>query len=248
MRVWTDSSAAIGICSRQGLGKLRHLDTHTLWIQQAVRNKRIELKKVPGEANPADLLTKHSNTYEKMRMLVDLYSCYYREGRAESAPKVRKGASDKKTMADTGLAMANGDDNDDVRDDDTQQNSTPTIMPHLEYERSELDVKHPGIAIDHEEIAPEHEDEDALLRYGFKLAEKIEENMLAHGRTRREHEKCDDVSSRVTEPISGKEEQEEEEGDWQCGDVRSSTPNPTPEKEEKRERSRPKVKWADMSD
>ena len=29
LRVWTDSSAAIGICSRQGLGKLRHLDTHT---------------------------------------------------------------------------------------------------------------------------------------------------------------------------------------------------------------------------
>ncbi len=30
LRVWTDSSAAIGICTRQGLGKLRHLDTHTL--------------------------------------------------------------------------------------------------------------------------------------------------------------------------------------------------------------------------
>ena len=29
LRLWTDSSAAIGICSRQGLGKLRHLDTHT---------------------------------------------------------------------------------------------------------------------------------------------------------------------------------------------------------------------------
>ena len=29
LRVWTDSSAAMGICNRQGLGKLRHLDTHT---------------------------------------------------------------------------------------------------------------------------------------------------------------------------------------------------------------------------
>ena len=37
LRVWTDSSAAIGTCNRQGPGKLRHLDTHTLWIQQAVR-------------------------------------------------------------------------------------------------------------------------------------------------------------------------------------------------------------------
>ena len=60
LRVWTDSSAAIGICTRQGLGKLRHLDTHTLWIQQAVRTGRVDLRKVLGEENPADLLTKHS--------------------------------------------------------------------------------------------------------------------------------------------------------------------------------------------
>ena len=60
VRVWTDSEAAIGISSRQGLGKLRHLDTHTLWIQHAVRSGRIDLRKVLGEANPADLFTKHS--------------------------------------------------------------------------------------------------------------------------------------------------------------------------------------------
>ena len=47
-RVWTDSSAGIGICSRQGLGKLRHLDTYTLWIQQAVRIGRVDLRKVDG--------------------------------------------------------------------------------------------------------------------------------------------------------------------------------------------------------
>ena len=46
LRVWTDSSAAIGICSRQGLGKLRHIDTHTLWIQQAVRIGRVDVRKV----------------------------------------------------------------------------------------------------------------------------------------------------------------------------------------------------------
>ena len=38
LRVWTDSSASIGIASRQGLGKLRQLDTHTLWVQQAIRS------------------------------------------------------------------------------------------------------------------------------------------------------------------------------------------------------------------
>ena len=33
--VWTDSSAAIGMCRRQGLGKLRHLDTHTHAVDTA---------------------------------------------------------------------------------------------------------------------------------------------------------------------------------------------------------------------
>ena len=64
-RVWTDSSAAIGICNRQGPGKLRHFDTHTLWIQQAVRSKRVDLRKVSGEVGPADLFTKHSLTRDR---------------------------------------------------------------------------------------------------------------------------------------------------------------------------------------
>ena len=34
LRLWTDSSATFGICSRQGLGKLRHLECTSLWIQQ----------------------------------------------------------------------------------------------------------------------------------------------------------------------------------------------------------------------
>ena len=37
IRVWTDSSATMGICSRSGLGKLRHVDTRSLWVQQRVR-------------------------------------------------------------------------------------------------------------------------------------------------------------------------------------------------------------------
>ena len=74
-RVWTDSGAAIGICTRQGLGKLRHLDTHTLWIQQAVRLGRIDLRKVTGEVNPADLLTKHSLSRDRFEKLVALHGC-----------------------------------------------------------------------------------------------------------------------------------------------------------------------------
>ena len=100
LRVWIDSSAAIGICSRQGLGKLRHLGTHTVCIQQAVRTKRVDLSKVHGESNPADLLTKHNISRQRFEDLIALYGCKYIGGRAASAPKVREGGSTKRTMAD----------------------------------------------------------------------------------------------------------------------------------------------------
>ena len=90
VRVWTDSSAAIGICSRQGLGKLRHIDTQALWIQEKVRTKQIILKKVRGEVNPADLLTKFLSSKDKVDQLVNLYGCVFMGGRAKSAPLLKK--------------------------------------------------------------------------------------------------------------------------------------------------------------
>ena len=90
VRVWTDSSAAMGICARQGLGKLRHIATHTLWVQEKVRSGAIELRKVRGEVNPADLFTKHLPSKDRVEMLVKLFGCDYRAGRAESAPKLRR--------------------------------------------------------------------------------------------------------------------------------------------------------------
>ena len=88
--MWTDSSAAVGICTRQGLGKLRHIDTHTLWVQERVRNKSLKLRKVKGELNPADLLTKHMPSREKLNQLVELFGCAFLEGRPDLAPLLRK--------------------------------------------------------------------------------------------------------------------------------------------------------------
>ena len=106
LRVWTDSSAALGICSRVGLGKLRHIDTHTLWVQQAVRSRRVELKKVLGEENPADLLTKHSLSRERVEKLTSLFDCYFRDGRAVSAPALRTGQTSKQAIGKTDQAVA----------------------------------------------------------------------------------------------------------------------------------------------
>ena len=78
---------------------MRHIDTHTLWVQQAVRSRRIELKKVLGEENPADLLTKHSLSKERVEKLISLYDCQFKGGRAETAPMTRSSESSKKTIA-----------------------------------------------------------------------------------------------------------------------------------------------------
>ena len=58
LTVWLDSSAAKSMASRMGLGRLRHVEVKELWLQQAVRSKRLELRTVRGAVNPADWLTK----------------------------------------------------------------------------------------------------------------------------------------------------------------------------------------------
>ena len=171
LRVWTDSSAALGICSRQGLGKLRHLDTHTLWIQQALRTKRVDLRKVDGEANPADLLTKHSLSRQRLEDLVALYGCRYRDGRAESAPSVRKGASSRMTMA--------------AADQEIGGVTEPTVlMPHLTRTPEELDQLHPSLVPPEDEPLEDlvKDAEDAVYQKGLELSDEIRRETSLHGR------------------------------------------------------------------
>ena len=68
-------------------------------IQHAVRTGRIDLRKVAGEQNPADLLTKHSIGRQRLESLIALYGCKYLEGRAATAPLTRTGESSRPTMA-----------------------------------------------------------------------------------------------------------------------------------------------------
>ena len=56
--VHMDSSAALGVLQRKGIGKLRHVDVADLWLQTAVRNKKVEVRKIDGKVNDADLMTK----------------------------------------------------------------------------------------------------------------------------------------------------------------------------------------------
>ena len=70
--LYSDSSAAGGIIHRAGLGKLRHLETGYLWWQAAVKAKRLQVRKVLGAENPADLFTKHLTAADMWKRLETL--------------------------------------------------------------------------------------------------------------------------------------------------------------------------------
>ena len=87
LRIHTDAEAAKGMASRTGLGKTRHIAVHYLWVQERVRNGDLELRKVLGTKNPADLLTKHL-TREEISKYMSTFHMSYRDGRAHTTPTV----------------------------------------------------------------------------------------------------------------------------------------------------------------
>ena len=64
VRLWIDAEAAKGIASRCGLGRIRHLETEFLWLQDAVRSRKLALKKVLGTENVVGIATKPTTATE----------------------------------------------------------------------------------------------------------------------------------------------------------------------------------------
>ena len=85
IHIWTDATAAIGIASRRGLGKIRHLHVSDLWIQEKIAKGLLTLHKIAGSENPADILTKYVDTKTLNGALERLHMRFH-EGRAKSAP------------------------------------------------------------------------------------------------------------------------------------------------------------------
>ena len=69
--ILSDATAAIGMVRRLGLGKVRHLATADLWVQQKVRDGSIAVSKVPGLENGADLMTKFKPRPEILRQMAN---------------------------------------------------------------------------------------------------------------------------------------------------------------------------------
>ena len=85
--VYSDSSAALGIAQRSGIGKLRHVRTQALWVQEVRGEGRLAYKKVLGSRNPSDALTKYMPG-TLMDVHLQCIGAEFRGGRADSAPTI----------------------------------------------------------------------------------------------------------------------------------------------------------------
>ena len=85
LRLHSDATAAIGICKRKGVGKVRHLATTDLWIQEQVRSGRIKLEKILGTENPADVFAKYVDR-ATMQKAMSKINIARKDGRPACAP------------------------------------------------------------------------------------------------------------------------------------------------------------------
>jgi len=154
LRVWTDSTATIGICGRSGLGKLRHIDTRALWIQQRVKDSSVELRKVRGECNPADLFTKHLPSGIKIVDLLSLLNCISSSGRPSAAPALKTASSSSSNSPTAVLSVLPSD------------SSVEHIMYHGRvFPCSEYEGQRLPEAYGHDESILPHQHEDLEERF-----------------------------------------------------------------------------------
>ena len=64
-----DSSAARGVLTRVGSGRIRHLEVKHLWVQELVTRKVLRIVWIPRTRNPADVLTHSTSQTEFWRLL-----------------------------------------------------------------------------------------------------------------------------------------------------------------------------------
>ena len=75
-RIFMDASAGIGIGSRRGLGRVKHIDTVFLWCQQMVTDGRVKVTKKSTTEMLADVLTKHVPEVLMVQMLKGMGFAY----------------------------------------------------------------------------------------------------------------------------------------------------------------------------
>ena len=69
VRVWTDSNAAKAIASRRGLDETRHVELKYLWLQEMTKSGTVKMRRIRGEQNLADHLTKEK-AWHQVEMVI----------------------------------------------------------------------------------------------------------------------------------------------------------------------------------
>ena len=83
----TDSSAAKVIATGKRLAKVKHLETRTLWAQDKIDEGTVVVKKIGGDRNVADILTKYLSSPRLRSLLAELQVAEV-EGRHSLAPQL----------------------------------------------------------------------------------------------------------------------------------------------------------------
>ena len=78
----TDSAAGIGMASRRGAGRIRHIHCPALWLQHAVANRRLKIVKRPGRELAPDVGTKAGIAAGKVWELLASFGIVRAGGRA----------------------------------------------------------------------------------------------------------------------------------------------------------------------
>ena len=86
-RMHVDASAALGILERKGVGKIRHLDVGTLWLQEVQLRQKVAFMKIKGTSNPADLMTKHL-AQDQINEYAEKLGYEFRVGRSDATAKL----------------------------------------------------------------------------------------------------------------------------------------------------------------
>lgn len=87
VNIYVDAPAAIGNSQRKVLGRKRHFDTHSLWVQDAVREKQVQLINIRVTQNPAGMTTKYLDGKTMVGMMGRL-ALEVRKGRPDIALEV----------------------------------------------------------------------------------------------------------------------------------------------------------------
>ena len=83
----SDASAAIGICNRIGLGKVRHIEVNQLWLQEKSVGRKLNIEKVDGCLNLADHLTKFLDA-TKVQTNCERMTLDRRSDRHDATPRI----------------------------------------------------------------------------------------------------------------------------------------------------------------